>query len=316
MTKLDDYLRLFRLPNVFTAVADVCMGFLLVHQEFSPAASLLCLIGASALLYTSGMVWNDVFDAERDAKFRPERPIPSGRISRRSAAKWAFTLSLIGVGLAIAAGWVSEAKATAPWRPAAVGTMLVICILAYDGLLKTTVLGPVAMGACRFLNVLLGTSVGATFHADGAVAGFGPHQLIAAGGMGLYVVGVTWFARTEGTRSRGLPLSLATAVMMAGLGVLCLLHRNLPAAQRPMLAGEMYWMLLIGLLGFTILRRCGMAISDPRSAQVQLAVKHSIWSIIVLDAAIVLNVANWPYAVAVLLLLIPTVALGLRYPST
>ena len=32
------------------------------------------------------MVLNDVFDAEVDAREQPDRPIPSGRVSRRAAA--------------------------------------------------------------------------------------------------------------------------------------------------------------------------------------------------------------------------------------
>src|SRR5262245_5428925 len=78
------WLRLFRAPNVFTAIADVMMGFFVVHGGFQPTAPvglLVCLAAASALLYMAGMVLNDVFDFEVDAEERPFRPLPSGQIS-------------------------------------------------------------------------------------------------------------------------------------------------------------------------------------------------------------------------------------------
>ena len=89
------WLQLLRLPNVFTAVADVTMGFLVTPTGFEPKQNFALLVVASSLLYLSGMVLNDVFDAEIDADERPERPIPSGRVSlecgrrrRLDAACW------------------------------------------------------------------------------------------------------------------------------------------------------------------------------------------------------------------------------------
>ena len=76
--QLLDYLRLVRLPNVFTALADVTMGFLFVHHTLQPLAVFLPLAAASALLYSAGMVLNDVWDVELDRRERPERPLPSG----------------------------------------------------------------------------------------------------------------------------------------------------------------------------------------------------------------------------------------------
>src|SRR3990172_6167608 len=97
---LRDWLELIRVPNVFTAMADVAMGFFFVMPaaaEFdgSDALTLGLLIAASSLLYSAGMALNDVCDYEEDCRERPERPLPSGRITRRAAA-W------LGVGLLIA----------------------------------------------------------------------------------------------------------------------------------------------------------------------------------------------------------------------
>ena len=81
------YLRLLRLPTVFTALADIFLGFLLTHPTLTtdegpnPLPSFLLLCAASAGLYLSGMVFNDYFDRLIDAEERPNRPIPSGAIS-------------------------------------------------------------------------------------------------------------------------------------------------------------------------------------------------------------------------------------------
>jgi 4-hydroxybenzoate polyprenyltransferase len=70
------------------------------------------------------------------------------------------------------------------------------------------------------------------------------------------------------------------------------------------------------LLTVSILRRCLVAVADPTPKQVQAAVKQSILSLIVLDAAVTLLMADWPYAVGILALLVPTLLLGKWVYST
>lgn len=74
------YLQLMRFPAVFTALADICLGFLLTHSTLAPAADFALLAIGSSGLYLAGMVFNDFFDRHLDARERPGRPIPSGRI--------------------------------------------------------------------------------------------------------------------------------------------------------------------------------------------------------------------------------------------
>ncbi|MCO6457196.1 MAG: hypothetical protein J5I93_18015, partial [Pirellulaceae bacterium] len=192
------------------------------------------------------------------------------------------------------------------WRSGVVAGLLATCVLAYDAGGKRTPLGPLLMGGCRFLNVLLGMSVAAGAAGETALATFARHELLVAAGLGLYVVGLTWFARHEAGQSRPSQLVPATVVMMAGIGILGLLHRNLPDQIVPVLRGEGYWWMLVGLLGFTILRRLSMAIADPSPRQVQWAVKHGILSLIMLDAAVALEVSHWSYALGIVALLMPT----------
>ena len=135
------------------------------------ALRLALLVTSSCLLYSAGTVLNDVFDAPADARDRPRRPIPSGRIPRGAAGR--FGLALLGVGTAV--GWIAGGLFATP-RTALVATGLAASVLLYDGLLKRTFAGPVAMGVCRMLNVLLGMSLSAATW-GGANSGAEVHPL-------------------------------------------------------------------------------------------------------------------------------------------
>ena len=84
-------------------------------------------------------------------------------------------------------------------------------IVLYNAGLKRTPLGPVAMGGCRMLNVLLGMSV---LREPWRIE----HWAVAAG-IGIYIAGVTWFARNDARRSDRRQLVAATLVMLAGVGL-------------------------------------------------------------------------------------------------
>ena len=100
--------QILRAANVFTAISNVIAGFLLVQGDWQPIGPLLLLMLASALLYEAGMVLNDVCDAELDAVERPERPIPSGRISRHAALRVGIGLLVGGVFIAVAVSAFSK----------------------------------------------------------------------------------------------------------------------------------------------------------------------------------------------------------------
>jgi hypothetical protein len=66
----------------------------------------------------------------------------------------------------------------------------------------------------------------------------------------------------------------------------------------------------------TVLRRCGVAAVEPAPVNVQAGVKHSILSLIWLDAATAAAVAGPGYGIAIATLLIPALILGRRVYST
>lgn len=310
-SSLRSYLQLVRMPNVFTALADVMMGFLVTHDPapfptLRLPATFWALLAASACLYSAGMVLNDVYDLEADRRERPQRPLPSGRISHSFARALGFLLLLAGVALAFLASYLSTTL-----RGGCVALLLAVAIVFYDGVLKRTPLAPLVMGSCRMLNVLLGMSAAASWHEM--------HYVIAAG-IGIYITGVTAFARTEAQQSNRLRLALGTAVMLAGIGLLAS-YPNwadalLDEVSQPRFADPARWPLVWTMVGLMIGWRCLWAVFDPAPNRVQYAVRNCIFSLIMLDGMVTFGVRGLAWAVAVLLLLLPTMYLGRWIYST
>ena len=198
---LRPWLRLCRIPNVFTAFANVLAGVLLARGGGFEVRD-LSLLGASGALYTAGMVLNDFFDRRVDAIERPDRPIPAGDIRAARAGMLGLLLLISGLLCAALHG---------P-RPLVIALLLALSILAYDGGLKATVVGPLAMGVCRFFNVLLGL-----------VATGLPNVWLwsAPLAMGLFTVAITVLSRDEVAgggiaRTRAVVVALIALVVAIG----------------------------------------------------------------------------------------------------
>lgn len=313
------YLRLMRLPNVFTAMADIAMGFLFVHDVKTISTDwpvLAVLLGASSLLYTAGMVLNDVNDIEVDRQERPFRPLPSGQISLGFALRLGYLFLIGGVLLGTAAGWLAEGNQASPWRSGIVAVVLALAVIAYDAWLKNTPLGPLGMGLCRSLNVLLGMSVaGIAVPPDEAFLTYHASSWLIAGGMGLYITGVTWFARSEATESSRSQLILATLVIVAGIVLLALLPRW-PHPEKPLLGSDNLAYLLFAVLALPMIRRAVVAITDPQPTNVQAMIKHCILSLVMLNAAITMLTSGPLPGLLIVALLVPSLLLGRWVYST
>jgi hypothetical protein len=131
-------LRLGRVSNLPTVWTNVLAGAALggLGSEWAPLSA-LCL--AMSLLYVGGMYLNDAFDAEVDARERPERPIPRGEISRASVYGIGGALLTVGVLIAACFGL----------RPFVAALLTAMVIVLYDWLHKRTALAPAIMGSCR-----------------------------------------------------------------------------------------------------------------------------------------------------------------------
>jgi hypothetical protein len=103
------FLELGRVSNLPTVWSNVLAGMVLSGGWLAPGALLAVLAGASAI-YVGGMFLNDAFDAEIDARERPERPIPSGRIARRAVFAIGFAQLAGGVLLFAAVSLAGGAR--------------------------------------------------------------------------------------------------------------------------------------------------------------------------------------------------------------
>lgn len=148
MPSLRDFVDLVRAPAALSVPGDPVAGAA-AAGVLSPRTAALAT--ASVCLYWAGMAANDWSDRELDAVERPERPIPSGRISPDLA---------LGVAAGLTAAGLAVAAASGGRRALTVAVPLAAAIWVYDTTLKNTAAGPAGMALCRGLDVLLGASSG------------------------------------------------------------------------------------------------------------------------------------------------------------
>jgi 1,4-dihydroxy-2-naphthoate octaprenyltransferase len=296
MSRLRSYAQLVRLPALPTALADICLGALATGALPDNLLPFLFLLLASGCLYSAGMAWNDYFDQAQDARERPFRPLPSKQVTPREAARLGAGLLAAGVCFACLAGLTHPAKVAAnAYLSPVLALLLVGAILLYDRFLKRTLLGPVGMGACRFLNVLLAVS------ASGVLSGRGLHVALI---VGLYIVGVTWFARTEARRSNPMALGGAAMLMLFSLMSALALPEYVEAGK----SSPLFPYLLVALSFIVGIPVC-QAIAKPTPENVQAGVRRALFSLIIFDAVLASAFAG-SIGLVILLLLTPTLYLN------
>jgi 4-hydroxybenzoate polyprenyltransferase len=307
--------RLARPANLITAVADVLagaavpLGLLQLAQQQWPAAAqvpfpwlalgLLCL--ATLGLYGGGVVLNDVCDADLDAQERPERPIPSGLVSRAEATTFGVGLLAAGVTLAALAAGLSGLLA---------GAVALLAVL-YDTYGKHHPwLGPLNMGLCRGGNLLLGMSVlpMPALLAQLAWLAWLPVAYIAA---------ITLISRGEVHGGNRTHLQVGGALYgLVGLGLLLagqVAERvnwaaalGLPGQMPGLPLPKLYFLMmlpLLALLGYLVLAPWWRAWQVPNPKNIMLAVKAGVLSLIGLDAALAAHFGGLGWGLLVLALL-------------
>jgi 4-hydroxybenzoate polyprenyltransferase len=161
--RLKDLIQLVRAPAALSVPGDVVAG---AGAAGGLGRRTAALAGASVCFYWAGMAANDWADRDLDAVERPERPIPSGRVSPRAA---------VGLAIGLTAAGVAVAGRAAGRRGLAVAVPLAAAIWTYDLWAKNTAAGPAVMASCRALDVLLGAATGETRAALGTAAAIGVH---------------------------------------------------------------------------------------------------------------------------------------------
>lgn len=169
------WLVLSRLSNLPTIWTNVLAGSVAAGAALDSRVAWAVL--AASLLYTGGMVLNDLWDMDHDGVHRPTRPLVSGQVSPKAAAVVMLVLMFGGMALA---KFVDPAAQV--W---VIG--LVAAIVYYDIRHKRDPLAPVVMGLCRGLVYAVAAAM-----ATGDV----PHGVLIAGAvMAAYVAAFTYAAR-------------------------------------------------------------------------------------------------------------------------
>ncbi len=284
---------LVRLPNLFTAAADILAGFLYAGGSLSDCGAWLPLAIASMFLYAGGVALNDVCDAKRDEIERPGRPIPSGRITLGAAGFLSAMLLLIGVALASTAGV----------RSGVIAVALVVSIVLYDWVFKNTPLAPVLMGSCRGLNLALGMVPAADL--------FAAPMLVPIGLSVLYVSSLTLFARREAVVDTSHRMRLLIATQGCVVAVAMLLSLPYFSVE---VVGSSRLAILLGFHGILI---TGLrAARKPSPESVQRSVKILILMLVWFDACLAWSAAGWVAGVVVASMILPTLLLGRMFRMT
>lgn len=253
---------MMRPANIVTSVADILAGIaisdVLDNGVSIPWLSIVLLVVSTACLYGGGIVFNDVFDADLDKIERPERVIPSGKISLQHATILGSILLFAGIALAALNSLTSGVLAL----------LVAVFALFYNKFGKHhSFFGPLNMGLCRGFNLLLGLSiVPAMLH---------NHYLAII--PVIYIFSITMTSRGEVHGGHAKNLYLAAFLYAT---VICAIAYLAFVNERLLLS-----LLFLVPFAFMIFRPLLKAIKEPVGKNIGRAVKAGVISLILMDAA-------------------------------
>lgn len=184
--KARGHLSLARISNSPTVISNTLAGAALAGALL-PNGQVLLVAAAMVLFYAAGMYLNDLCDYRVDLDERPDRPLPSGFVSRAEAAVGVALLFILGSALLLVAGPA----------PFAGGLVLIGLIVLYDLKHKANPLSPLLMASTRvmvYVIALLAVS-GGVDNASVSWPLIGWTLLLS-----LYIVALTRLAKAEGRR--------------------------------------------------------------------------------------------------------------------
>lgn len=299
LKKIRACLELMRPANIVTAFADILAGFAAVGGvllftssgiDVKPAG-LLWLLFTTFGLYGGGIVFNDVFDAALDAKERPERAIPSGRISKTGASVLGSLLYIIALFSAF------QVSATA----VCLSVFIILCSLIYDSKAKhSVVLGPLFMGLCRGGNFLLGGSL-----LPVELLGIWYIALIPI----IYIYAITLISRGEvagGWKKHG---TLAFVMIWVVIGIIPLLS----LMESFNLANAFPFLILFGLM---VVPPFAIAAKTSEAHHIRKAVKRGVVSLVIFNSILAAGFSGIIFGITVLFLFPLSIGLSKLFAVT
>lgn len=290
------YLLLIRPANLITAATDIAAGAAIAitigsGTELSHTwGGFVLLVFASVFLYAGGIAFNDVFDATLDREERPERPIPSGKISKIQAGRYAALLLLAG----ILSAWFHHAMS------GYLALIIAVLTITYNKWAKHhSFAGPLNMGVLRGLNLLLGISLIPALVSEIYYVGIFPL---------IYIFAITMISRGEvhgGSRS--------TLYRAMGLYLLV----DLGILLYAIIQGHWILPLIFIIIHLSyVLPPLRTAIRIPEASRIGLAVKHGVLGMILMDAIWVSFSSYWIGAILMIFLLPVSQKLARRFAVT
>jgi 4-hydroxybenzoate polyprenyltransferase len=273
--------RVSNLPTVWTNIlAGLALGDAMgVHRAESKLSygevvlNVWPLLVGVSLLYVGGMILNDVCDVAVDHRQRPQRPLPSGRVSRNAALAVTIAMGAAGLGL-VAMGGVATAI---------LGLALAGTIAAYDIWHKRSVWSVLLMGACRGLVYWLAMAWGlGAVHVGGV--GLGVAVIMTA-----YTVFITIAARGEASDQPTWQRAgriVAWLMLLTPLGVLAVIEP---------VAGPWKWPLWMTLAVVVVWLARSLWLLTRRQPRIGRAVEGYLAGFCLVDGLLLLRL-DLPYA--------------------
>ena len=184
--QLKTLFELGRISNLPTVWSNVLAGVVIAGGTIGLQSTSI-LIASLSLFYIGGMFLNDAFDTKFDIIERPERPIPSKKITQKMVFVIGFILLILGIFLLYI-----EAFTTNVFNLNLIlflGMLLSAFIIIYNKYHKNNPYSPLIMGFCRISIYFI---VSAFF-----LSYFNIHIFVASFFLLSYLIGLTYLAKQE-----------------------------------------------------------------------------------------------------------------------
>lgn len=291
-----DYLILVRLPNLFTLPSNILVGFVIVSSlTLTSYVQVLLLVTISILLYCVGLILNDLFDYNIDKKERPDRPLASGKVSRRAAICLVTVFTVLALGLSLIVSISTLVTSS----------FLFALIFGYDKFLKKTQAGPFTIAAARVTNVMLGASVNFSH-----IGGF-PQLIILTFVLTITFVYVCLIGFISRNEVHGFPKNIKLFLIPVIIAIIIF-----SIAIFSLMGFFKYDSLIILAFFSFIMAITFYKIRKQDSPGIQRIVQNMILSIIVLDSTFLSGIRGIELGLVVLVLLAPLLILARKMYMT